>query len=123
MSHVENARESLLRAVWNDILSTNASTVASVPAAARAIDAGASPDDVVTAMRAASYETAFGLLFLLTSEHAPEGRPDATDGWALVPFDLTTQTPRYQNAEVFDAVHEDLLTADPTGREGADLWN
>jgi hypothetical protein len=67
-------------------------------------------------MRAASYETAFRLLFLLSSEHAPEDRPNATQGWVLVPFDLATGTPQAQDGEVLNGIHEDLIEADPTGR-------
>lgn len=123
MDDIEGVRGSLLRVAWAEILATNAETVRNFPAAARAIDAGASVEDVVTAMQAASYETAFRLLFLLSSEHAPEDQPDATKGWALVPFDLATARPLTDDGEVLLGVHEDLMEADPTGRGGEDLWN
>jgi hypothetical protein len=123
MDDIEGVRGSLLRVAWAEILATNAETVRNFPAAARAIDAGASAEDVVTAMQAASYETAFRLLFLLSSEHAPEDQPDAAKGWALVPFDLATGRPQIDDGEVLLGVHEDLMEADPTGRGGEDLWN
>jgi hypothetical protein len=60
-----------LRVVSHQIRALNAVTVANYPAVARAIATGASRDDVVTAMTAASYETTFRLLFL--AEHAVQG--------------------------------------------------
>jgi hypothetical protein len=121
MDEREQSREALLRAVWREILATTPDNVRNFPAAERAIAAGASADDVVTAMQAASYETAFRLLYLVASHHVPDGE-DGTDfgnGWALVEFDpASTGSP-----SALEGVHEDLMEADPSGRAGEDLWN
>lgn len=121
MDERARSREALLRAVWQEILATTPENVRNFPAAQRAIEAGASVADVVTAMQAASYETAFRLLYLIAAEHAADG-DDGTDlgvGWALVDFDLATPDP----PSALEGVHEDLMEADPSGRAGEDLWN
>ena len=66
------------------------------PAAARLIEAGADPADVVRAMSAAAYEATFNTLFVLTGEEdiGELAESDAVQG-----------------------LHEDLLSADPTGHE------
>lgn len=63
----DGVRERLLQAAWREIGSLDATNVQNIPADRRAIDAGASPVDLVRAMTATSYETAFRLLFLLTA--------------------------------------------------------
>lgn len=121
MTERDQSREALLRAVWREILATTPDNVRNFPAAERAIAAGASADDVVTAMQAASYETAFRLLYLVASQHAPDADdvPDLDSGWALIDFDLTSPGP----PSALEGVHEDLMEADPSGRAGEDLWN
>ena len=91
----------ICRELWADIRAVSVDTVTDHPAAARAVEAGADPADVVTAMTAAAYEAVFGTLLRLTSEE---------DLVALAESGAVT------------ALHEDLLTADPTGQEGADLF-
>lgn len=121
MDERERSREALLRAVWREILATTPDNVQNFPAAQRAIAAGASTEDVVTAMQAACYETAFRLLYLFTSQHAPDPE-DAMDfgiGWALVDFDLTKTSP----PSAFEGTYEDLMEADPSGRATEDFWN
>jgi hypothetical protein len=62
------------------------------PAIKRILDAGASPRDLRLVLRAAAYEAVFGTLYAM-------GDPGVDDN------------------EVF-MLHEDLLTADPSGMEG-----
>jgi hypothetical protein len=99
------------------------SNVANFPAARRAIEAGASPDDLVRAMTAAAYEAVFRLLFLLSAEHTEEGNPEAKAGWMIVQahLDESGRASPAPGADL-DFLHEDLLTADPTGREGEDFF-
>lgn len=123
MDEHERLRESLLRSTWREILATTPDNVRNFPAAARAIDAGASVDDVVTAMCAASYETAFRLLYLLSSEHGPDDEDAATRGWTMVGFDLVNGVAESGRPNALDGVYEDLMEADPSGRAGEDLWN
>jgi hypothetical protein len=98
---VDHDRHRILLDLWADIRRLNPETVLNYPAAARAIDAGADPNDVVIAMTAAAYEAVFGTLFRLTAEE--DLRALAESGAAL-------------------GLHEDLLSSDPTGREGADVF-
>jgi hypothetical protein len=118
-----DTRSRLLQQVWSEIRSHHESTVRSYPCAARAIEAGAAPDDLVTAMTAASYETAFRLLFLLSAEHAEEGDSEATIGWTLAEADLLASGKALPNgSSALASLHEDLLSSDPTGLEGQDLF-
>jgi len=83
-----DTRGLLLQQVWTEIRSRHEITVRNYPCATRAIEAGASPDDLVTAMTAASYETAFWLPFLLSVEHVEEGDSEATISWTLAEGEL-----------------------------------
>jgi hypothetical protein len=94
-------RERIIAALWTHIRDLDAENIRTYPAAARAIDAGAQPDDIVLAMTAAAYEATFQTLFLLTSEED---------------LDELSATGAVQG------LHEDLLSADPTGDEGSDLF-
>jgi hypothetical protein len=98
---VDDHRQRIARELWTNIRALDAQNVRNFPAAARAIEAGADPDDVVRAMAAASYEATFNTLFVLTAE---EDIAELAESGAAV------------------ALHEDLLSADPTGQEGQDLF-
>jgi hypothetical protein len=119
----ESVRERLLRAAWREIRALDERNVANIPAARRCIEAGASPEELVRAMTAASYESVFRLLFLLSAEHAEEGGEEAQTGWKIVEAGLEGfgQPSRVSGSDL-DFLHEDLLTADPTGAEGEDLF-
>ena len=74
-------------------------------------------------LTAASYETAFRLLFLLSAEHAEEGNTEANTGWMLAEANLAESGDVVPNGNrSLDFLHEDLLDADPTDREGRDLF-
>ena len=123
MTENVDTRGRLLQQVWSEIRSHHESTVRNYPCAARAIEAGASPKDLVTAMTAASYETAFRLLFLLSAEHAEEGDSEVTIGWTLSEAELLESGAAVPNgSHALDSLHEDLLSCDPTGLEGQDLF-
>jgi len=94
-------RERIIAGLWSHIRELNAENIRNFPAAARAIDAGAHTDDVVLAMTAAAYEATFQTLLVLTSEEDLDelGATGAVHG-----------------------LHEDLLSGDPTGNEGSDLF-
>jgi hypothetical protein len=123
MDQHRGLRESLLGMAWREILATTPDNVRNLPAAARAIDAGGSIEDVVTAMRAASYETAFRLLYFLSSVHTPDDEDHARRGWALVAYDLVNDAAEEGKPLALEGVYEDLMEADPSGRAGEDLWN
>ena len=123
MSPDEDTRSRLLSVVWKEVRSLTPERVTNYPAAARAVAAGASRDDVTTAMNAAKYELAFRLLFLLTAEHAEEGAYDQSVGWTLLEGQLQDDGRVVPTgSHVLEFLQEDLLTADPTGREGQDLF-
>lgn len=92
-----------------------------VPAARRPVESGADPADLAAMMRVVAYDTAFELLALLDA-HGSERVPLGTPGWALV-----AATERRDGrldvggGVAFEGLHEDLLTSDPTGQEGADV--
>ena len=97
----EDDRDRIVRELWTFIRSFDADNVRNFPAAARAIGSGADPHDLALAMSAASYEATFNTLFVLTGEE---------DIQAL------------SESGAVNMMHEDLLAADPTGREGQDLF-
>lgn len=97
----DDDRLRLVADLWTYIRGLSTDNVSNYPAAARAIDAGADPSDVVTAMSVAAYEATFTTLLVLTSEE--DFQTLATSG-------------------VVVGLHEDLLSADPTGQEGQDLF-
>lgn len=116
-----DTRARLLRVVWDEIRGLTPANVQNYPPAARAIAAGATATDIAAAMTAAKYETAFRLLFLLAAEHVEEGNYDATVGWSLVEADMVEDEAVPRASAALNSVHEDLLTSDPTGMEGADF--
>jgi hypothetical protein len=124
MDEPGDPRSRLLRQVWAQVRSSNEVNILNYPSARRAVEAGAAPSDLVKAMTAAAYETAFRLLFLISAEHAEEGAPDARTGWALTEADIDpsgSATPNLHQS--LDFLHEDLLMADPTGLEARDLFS
>ncbi|WP_323101775.1 hypothetical protein [Intrasporangium sp. YIM S08009] len=98
---MDDDRQRILGTLWADIRGLTVENVQNYPAAARAISAGADPTDVARAMTAAAYEATFNALSLLTGEE--DLQELAASGAAL-------------------GLHEDLLSADPNGDEGRDLF-
>jgi len=96
-----NDRQRIVRRLWETIRALDAENVRNYPAAARLIEGGADPADVVRAMSAAAYEATFNTLFVLTSEEDIEELAESGTAQGL---------------------HEDLLSADPTGTEAGDLF-
>ncbi|MEW1907260.1 hypothetical protein AB0442_02230 [Kitasatospora sp. NPDC085895] len=88
------ARDAPLRTLWHDAVDGWAAPGAleRLPAARRLLDAGADRDDLTLLARAVAHEAVF-----TTLEELDRSRPAA-------------------------GLHEDLLTADPSGRDGQDLW-
>jgi len=63
-------------------------------------------------MGAAAYEAVFSLMFMLDEGADPHGAPGPRL-WALVDR---------PGGQPIEGLHEDLLMADPTEREGGDLF-
>ena len=115
----QQARFLFLRSMWPDLIDPyrDEEAIRRIPAVARLLDAGASLIDVVTALRAVAYETACGVV-----ERIDEGRdvdaPDDSPGWALVETDESSNL----TGREIGGLHESLLSLDPSGNEGSDLW-
>jgi hypothetical protein len=118
----DDLRDSLLRAMWEPIRAWSVVNVGNVPSAQRAIDAGADPQDVVLAMQAAAYEAVFGVVSLL-DDGAPDDADFGTLGWLLVEAIEHEDGTCEMNGEAITGLHESLLMADPTGREGSDFFS
>ena len=70
-----------------------------------------------------AHKTAFRLLFLLSAEHAEEANDNARRGWMIVETSLDdSDEPTPDTGSDLEFLHEDLLSSDPTGAEGQDLF-
>jgi hypothetical protein len=108
------ARYRFLHTLWPQLIDSWRDGISSIPAARRAIDSGASPHDIAQLARAVAYETVFAMLAHLADDESAEGLPS----WALGEIDPAG----HPTGRHLDALHEDLLTLDPTGHDGQDLW-
>ena len=114
----QQARFLFLRSIWPEMIDPYAeeSVIRGIPAAARLLDAGASMADLALALRSVAYETAFGVIDRVDEGFDPEA-PDDAPGWRLIEIDANMPTGRNVGG-----LHESLQSLDPSGREGADLW-
>ncbi|MBE1588695.1 hypothetical protein ACFPOI_54845 [Nonomuraea angiospora] len=112
------ARFLALRHIWPTLINGWAATSAreSVPAAERLLAAGADRTDLVRVARSVAYETAFALLYSITAHGYDDEAPDAP-GWRL----METTPAGELTGRSLQALHEDLLSMDPSGQEGGDL--
>jgi hypothetical protein len=115
----QQARFLFLRAIWPDLINPyeHEGAIRGIPAGARLLDAGASVADLGKLLRAVAYQTAFGIVAHIDDGHDPEA-PDDAPGWVLRETDYDTNP----TGRDVGGLHEDLLSLDPSGREGADLW-
>jgi hypothetical protein len=106
--------------LWRDAINVwSPASIGQSAVASRLLEQGADIDDLVTFARAASYQAVFGALYRLTAEHSdPEA--DAEDdlpGWRLMELRNGGLTGRG-----VDMLHESILSMDPSGNEGQDLF-
>jgi hypothetical protein len=89
------SREETVRAIWDEVIRPpgRVDALRRVPAAARLLDEGADPDALTRLVQLTAYEAVFGCLYLVTGDWEDDYR----------------------------GLHEDLLSGDPTGREGSDF--
>ncbi|MEV4293421.1 hypothetical protein [Microbispora rosea] len=115
------ARFLALRRIWPELIDSWAAPGAleNIPAAARLLAHGADRSDLAQLARVTAYEAVFGLLYNLTAAGRDGEAPDNSPGWRLMETtasgELTGRAVRH--------LHEDLLTMDPSGRDGRDLWD
>ncbi|MQA98262.1 MAG: hypothetical protein GEV11_28035 [Streptosporangiales bacterium] len=112
------ARYLVLRRLWANGMSWTPEKVSQVPAARRLVEGGADPADVTRAMNAAAYDAVFAALYAISYGADPEEEDAALPGWCL----LETTPEGELTGRPLGALHEDILTLDPSGRDGADLW-
>jgi hypothetical protein len=112
------ARFLALRQIWErDIDRWSDPGSREIPVVKRLIESGADIADVIQLARLAAYEAAFGLLQSLTDEGYDPSAEPWMPGWKLV----ETAKERLTGREV-GSLHESILSMDPSGREGSDLW-
>ena len=110
------ARYRLLRTLWPQMIDEWRNGITNIPAARRALEAGAGQHDLTQLARAVAYETVFAMLCHLADD---DQRTDELPSWALSEISPAGEP----TGRRLDGLHEDLLTLDPSGREGQDLWS
>ncbi len=113
------ARVVLLRSLWRGAIDgwADPGALEQVAAARRLLDAGADKADLVLLARAVAYEAVFAAVDEL--DCGGDVNVSGVDvGWVVMESGedgLSTGRP-------LSGLHEDLLTTDPSGRDGTDLW-
>lgn len=113
------ARFMLLRSLWRSPINDWADPGAldQLPAAKRLLAAGADRADLVLLARAVAYEAVFTTLDELDAG-CDVNAPGVDVGWRV----METGEDLSPTGRVLAGLHEDLLTMDPSGNDGADLW-
>lgn len=109
-----------LRRLWPDVINRwkEDDELRREPSARRLLASGAAIEDVRRLARSVAYAAVFDTLYRMDANRDLEAGPDIP-GWALQELD-TTSTPTGRS---IDGLHESLLTLDPSGNEGSDLWS
>lgn len=110
------ARYRFLHQLWPRMIDVWHGGIGSIPAARRALEAGADHEDLVRLARAVAYETVFAMLVYLDDDQ-PGASAEALPSWWLGEVDpagILTGRP-------VQGLYEDLLTSDPSGSDGQDL--
>ncbi|MFE9404174.1 hypothetical protein ACFYNY_20730 [Streptomyces sp. NPDC006530] len=115
----ELARFMLLRSLWRDAIDGWAcpGALEQVAAARRLLDAGADRNDLVLLARAVAYEAVFVAVDELDCG-GDVNVPGTDVGWVV----MEASDDGSSTGRPLAGLHEDLLTMDPSGRDGADLW-
>jgi hypothetical protein len=110
------ARYRFLHTLWPRLIDAWQTGIDNIPAAQRALRAGADRDDLARLARAVAFETVFGLLYHLDDDD-PDELADALPAWRLV----ETGPDGAPTGRTVEGLYESLLGLDPSGREGGDL--
>ncbi|MEY9949860.1 hypothetical protein [Kitasatospora sp. GAS1066B] len=113
------ARFRLLRSLWRSPIDCWADPGAldQLPAAQRLVAAGADRADLVLLARAVAYEAVFTTL----EELDAGGDVNVSEvgvGWVV----MEAREDGSSTGRCLSGLHEELLTMDPSGRDGVDLW-
>jgi hypothetical protein len=111
------ARYRFLHTLWLRMIEPWQSGIDNIPAAQRCLQAGADHDDLARLARAVAYETVFALLYHLDDDD-PDEPAKALPGWHLV----ETDPAGIPTGRTVQGLYESLLSLDPSGRDGSDLW-
>ncbi|MFJ3233581.1 hypothetical protein [Streptomyces sp. NPDC086787] len=113
------ARFVLLRSLWHGAIDgwTDPGSLDQLPAAQRLLAAGSDREDLVRLVRAVAYEAVFATLDELDS-----GGDVNTSGVEAGRMVMESGEDGSPTGRTLSGLHEDLLTMDPSGRDGADLW-
>ncbi len=113
------ARFMLLRSLWRGPIDgwSDPNALDQLPAAQRLFAAGANKEDLVRPVRAVAYEAVFATLDEFDS--GSDVNVSGIDVGRLVMEAAEDGTP---TGRPLSGLHEDLLGMDPSGLEGADLW-
>ena len=106
-----------LHELWPRLIDSWSDGIGNIPAAQRALEAGADHGDLVRLARAVAYETVFGMLFHLDDDQ-PNEAARALPSWWLGEIDPAGN----HTGRTLQGLYESLLTLDPSGRDGQDLW-
>jgi hypothetical protein len=114
----EQARSQLLGPLWRDAIDhwRDIDAIRTLPAARRLLDAGADPEDVSRALRAAALDAVFAALTRVDAGRETRA-PGNSPGWRLV----RTGPDGEPTGAFVPGLHEELLTLDPSGLAGAEL--
>lgn len=113
------ARFVLLRSLWRGAIDSWAASEAldQVAAARRLLDAGADRNDLVVLARTVAYEAVFAAVDELDCGADPNAS-GVDVGWVV----MEAGEDKSPTGRPLAGLHEDLLSMDPSGRDGADLW-
>lgn len=116
------ARFLALRLLWRVAIDpwTDDDQLNALPAAQRLLAAGADRTDLVRLARAAAYTAVHTTLYRMDEGYDPEVEDaDSMPGWTLME---TTDDGERLTGRTVGGLYESILTMDPSGREGCDLW-
>ncbi|MGY1584759.1 hypothetical protein [Streptomyces sp. MN13] len=113
------ARFVLLRSLWHGAIDgwTEPGALEQLPATQHLLAAGADREDLVRLVRAAAFEAVFTTLDELDAG-GDVNVSGVEAGWVV----MESGEDGCPTGRALSGLHEDLLTMDPSGRDGADLW-
>nr|QIY67842.1 hypothetical protein HEP85_40235 [Streptomyces sp. RPA4-2] len=113
------ARFVLLRNLWHGAIDgwTEPGSLDQLPAGQRLLAAGTDREDLVRLVRAVAYEAVFATLDELDAG-GDLNVSGVEAGWVV----MESGEDGSPTGRTLSGLHEDLLTMDPSGRDGTDLW-
>ncbi|WP_329297600.1 hypothetical protein OG410_02730 [Streptomyces sp. NBC_00659] len=112
-------RSVLLRSLWQGAIDgwADPGSLDQLPSAQRLLAAGADRGDLVRLVRSVAYEAVFATIEVLDA--GGDAHVSGVEaGWVV----MESGEDGSPTERPLSGLHEDLLTTDPSGRDGADLW-